>query len=100
MKNKQQVEGPNQPSGSKVWCNKCMKYYEFEEFKLIKTVKNKTGSYRAYRDTLDTEPYKYTELTLECPKCKERKFFETDEIYYRSPTPMQIYGYRGANYGT
>jgi hypothetical protein len=80
------------------WCNKCCENNLEREFDTIKKVKGKTGYYYPYRDTLDSEEYTYTEVTLKCKLCGEITIEEEDEVYCRSKTDMEKYGYRGSNY--
>jgi hypothetical protein len=80
-----------------LWCNECCNRDVME---ILLITKGKTGSYRPYRDTLEYEPYHYTELKVKCLHCGTEQKAETDEHYTLSKTPMEEYGYRGANYGT
>ena len=82
------------------WCDKCNKHYDDDEFKVLKTEKGKTGQYRAYRDTLEWEPYTYTEVTKKCNVCGEIIKTEEDEVFHISESRMQKYGYRNSHYDT
>jgi hypothetical protein len=80
------------------YCNniKCRKYYN--DFKFIKKEEGKVGKYYPYRDTMESERYTFTELTLKCLVCGDELKVEKDENYEMSQTDMEKYGYRGANY--
>lgn len=80
------------------WCNKCSKRHS--DFKILKKEKGKTGSYRPYRDTLEKEPYTYTEITKKCNGCGKIIKIERDQVYHISESDMEKFGYHGANYGT
>ena len=84
-------------TGWSVWCNECRKNDIME---IVSIKKNKEGCYQPYRDTMESEPYYYTELKVKCLHCGTETKTETDEHYIMSETDMQKYGYRGANYGT
>lgn len=80
-----------------IWCNKCCNRDVME---ILEITKDKTGRYYPYRDTMESAPYYYTELKVKCRNCGDEIKAETDERYTRNKTRMEIYGYRGANYGT
>jgi len=65
---------------------------------LIKREEGKVGRYYPYRDTMESERYTFTELTLMCGVCGEEIKIKKDEEYEMSKTDMEKYGYRGANY--
>lgn len=79
------------------WCNKCRKRHL--NFKVMKK-EEKIGKYYPYRDSMDSESYTCTEITLKCLVCGERKKVEEDEEYEMSKTRMEKYGYKGSHYGT
>ena len=82
------------------WCNKCLKHYDDDGFTVLKIEKEKTGQYRPYRDTLEWEPYTYTEVTMKCNVCGEIIKTEKDEVYHLAESRMQKYGYRHSHYDT
>lgn len=85
---------------SLVYCKKCHDHHRMSGHKVEKVEKNQTGNYYPYRDTMESETYYYTRLTLLCPVCGAKIIYEADQNYTMSKTDMEKYGYRGANYGS
>ncbi len=83
-----------------IWCNNCREYYPQDGFKTLKIERDKTGRYYPYRDSMDSESYTFTEITLQCKICDHKTKVEDGKHYHESESDMQKYGYRGSNYGT
>ncbi len=80
------------------WCNTCRKRHD--NFEVLKTEQGKKGKYHPYRDTMEAEPYTFTEITKKCNVCGEEIKVERDEVYHRGKSRMEENGYRNSHYGT
>lgn len=79
------------------WCNNCRKHHI--SFTTVKIEKEKRGLYYPYRDTMEAEPYYYTEITKKCNRCGNLITVSEDAIYHMSESRFEKYG-RHSHYDT
>ena len=81
-----------------IWCKKCSKQKTEKSLEVVKIEKEKKGLYYPYRDSMDSEIYFYTEVTLRCD-CGELLISKEDTNYTMEESCFEKYG-KHSHFGT